>query len=210
DGSLESEATVTITINPVETSVVVADDAYSTGEDVPLVTDARMGVLVNDFDPDGGTLTAAVATPPAHGTLTMNADGSFTYTPEADWNGTDTFVYEVTSSTGGSVETTATIVVQPLNDAPVAVADEFTGLVGTVISGNVMANDSDIDGDALTAHLIRGPEHGELVFNSDGTFTFTPDAGFTGEDCFRYQLNDGMANSGVVAVKLNGGEIGSA
>src|SRR4029450_11456665 len=105
---------------------------------------------------------------------------------------------------------TATIVVQPLNDAPVAVADEFTGLVGTVISGNVMANDSDIDGDALTAHLIRGPEHGELVFNSDGTFTFTPDAGLTGEDCFRYQLNDGMANSGVVAVKLNVGGVTNA
>src|SRR4029434_2670134 len=75
----------------------------------------------------------------------------------------------------------------------------------TALSESVMGNDSDIDGDALTARLIRGPQHGELVFNPDGTFTYTPDSGFIGEDCFRYQLNDGMANSGVALVTLTVG-----
>jgi VCBS repeat-containing protein len=208
DGTLESETTVTITVNPVETAPEVVDDAYSTGEDVVLTADAEMGVLANDFDPEGGTLTAAIVTTTTHGTLTLNADGSFTYTPEANWNGTDTFVYEVSSSTGGSIEATASIIVEPLNDAPLAVDDVF-GVLGTELSETVMANDSDIDGDELTARLIRGPEHGELVFNDDGTFTYTADAGFTGEDCFRYQLNDGMANSRVAQVKLNVGPVTS-
>ncbi len=204
DGALESEATATIIVDPAAETPEVADDAYSTGEDVPLTVDATMGVLANDFDPAGGTLTAAVITPPEHGTLALNADGSFTYTPDANFNGDDSFVYEVTSSTGGSIEATASIIVEPLNDAPLAVADEFV-VRGDTLSDTVMANDSDIDGDALTAHLVRGPEHGELVFNPDGTFTYTADAGYSGEDCFRYQLNDGMANSGVAVVTLNVG-----
>jgi len=83
------------------------------------------------------------------------------------------------------------------------------GVLGTELSDTVMGNDSDIDGDELTARLIRGPEHGELVFNDDGTFTYTAEAGFTGEDCFRYQLNDGMANSRVALVKLNVGPVTS-
>ena len=186
----------------------MSDDAYSTGEDIPLNVNVAMGVLANDFDPEGGTLSAAIVTSTEHGSLTLNADGSFTYTPEANWHGTDTFVYEVTSSTGGSIEATASIVVEPLNDAPVAVEDAFA-LPGGEFTGTVMGNDSDIDGDDLTARLVRGPDHGELVFNDDGTFTYTADAGFTGVDCFRYQLNDGMANSGVVQVTLNVGQIPS-
>jgi VCBS repeat-containing protein len=210
DGALESEATVTITVSDTSAAPDVVDDAYSTGEDVPLTVDAEMGVLANDFDPAGGTLTAAVVTPPEHGTLTLNADGSFTFTPEENWHGTATFVYEVTSTTGGSIEATASIVVQPLNDAPLAANDEFSGLVDTVITGSVVGNDSDIDEDPLTARLIRGTEDGELVFNPDGTFTYTPDAGFIGEDVFTYQLNDGLANSRVATVTLTVGLITNA
>ena len=121
-----------------------------------------------------------------------------------------TFVYEVTSSTGGSIEATASIVVEPLNDAPLAEDDEFSGLVDAVITGGVTGNDSDIDGDPLTARLIRGTEDGELVFNPDGTFTYTPDAGFIGEDFFTYQLNDGLANSRVAKVTLTVGGITNA
>ncbi len=210
DGSLESEATVTITVSDTSAAPDVVDDAYSTGEDVPLNIDAGMGVLANDFDPAGGTLTAAVITPPEHGTLTLNADGSFSYTPEENWHGTATFVYEVTSSTGGSIEATASIVVQPLNDAPLAEDDEFSGLEGAVITGGAMGNDSDIDEDVLMARLIRGAESGELVFNPDGTFTYTPDAGFIGEDRFTYQLNDGLANSRVATVTLTVGGVTNA
>ena len=210
DGSLESEATVTITVNPFLGAPDVSDDAYSTGEDLALTVDASLGVLGNDIDAAGGTLTATLVTGPANGTLALNADGSFTYTPAADWHGTDTFVYEATSSEGGSVQATANIVVQPLNDMPIAAADEFNMLAGTVLTGSVMGNDSDIDGDALVARLLWGPSSGELVLGEDGSFSYTPDAGFAGDDEFFYQLNDGMANSAVAKVIVHvGGQTGN-
>ena len=210
DGSLESEATVTITVNPFLGAPDVSDDAYSTGEDLALTVDAALGVLGNDIDAAGGTLTATLVTGPANGTLVLNADGSFTYTPAADWHGTDTFVYEATSSEGGSVQATANIVVQPLNDMPIAVADEFNMLADTVLTGSVMGNDSDIDGDALVARLLWGPSSGELVLGEDGSFSYTPDAGFAGDDEFFYQLNDGMANSAVAKVTIHvGGQTGN-
>jgi VCBS repeat-containing protein len=207
DGSAESEATVTITVNPFQSAPIVFDDAYSTGEDVALTADIALGVLANDFDTAGGTLTATLVTGPDNGTLTLNADGSFTYAPEADWHGTATFTYEASSSAGGSVQATATIVVQPLNDMPVAVNDSFNVMLDTELASSVLDNDSDIDGDALTANLLLGPSHGTLTLNSDGTFSYTPDEGYNGGDQFYYQLSDGMANSNVALVSLTVGPI---
>ncbi len=207
DGTSESEATVTITVNPFQSAPVVSDDAYSTGEDLTLTADLAMGVLANDFDAAGGTLTATLVTGPANGTLTLNADGSFSYVPEANWHGTATFVYEATSTAGGTVQAEAVIIVEPLNDMPVAQADEYNIRPGDVLNSTVMGNDSDIDGDTLTAKLLWGPSDGTLTFNNDGTFTYTPDAGFAGDDKFYYQLNDGKANSIVALVTIHVGAI---
>ncbi|MEX2174254.1 MAG: Ig-like domain-containing protein [Pirellulaceae bacterium] len=207
DGELESEATVTITVNPFLAAPVVFDDAYTSGEDAPLAVDAAMGVLANDFDAEGGTLTATLVTAPEHGTLTLNADGSFSFAPESNWHGADSFTYQVETSGGLTVEASASIVVEPLNDWPVATNDEFDVPTGE-LAGTVLANDSDVESDPLTARLLWGPANGELTFNEDGSFSYVAEDGFSGEDSFFYQLNDGQANSGVAKVTLKVGDGG--
>jgi VCBS repeat-containing protein len=210
DGSLTTQSTVTLTVNPVAQAPIAAIDNYSTGEDVPLVVGASMGVLANDISPDGGTLTASVVTGPTNGTLSLKADGSFNYTPAANFHGNDSFTYKATSSNGQEIVSSANVVIEALNDAPVAADDSFTIDPTSTASptsnapvNNVMANDSDIDGDPLAANLVSGPAHGTLSLNSDGTFNYTPQDGFTGDDAFRYQLFDGKANSNVATVTLH-------
>ncbi len=203
DGGLESQATVTLTINPIAEAPIAAIDHYSTGEDVPLVIGVGMGVLANDLNAEGGEMTAEIVTGPAHGTLTMNPDGSFSFTPEANYHGSDSFTYKAVSN-GQEVIAAANIVIEPLNDAPVAANDEVT-IVGAGEEGpdgNVLANDSDIDGDELTPVLVVGPANGSLTLNSDGSFDYTPTEGFTGDDAFQYQVFDGKANSNVATVTL--------
>ena len=208
DGSLESgETTVNITVNPVADAPQSNADAYSTGEDVPLTVSAELGALANDFDPQGLPLTAELVSGPTSGTLSLNADGSFSYTANANFYGTDSFTYVANNGVEASPATTVNIVIQALNDAPVAVNDAYdtdsSGSVTATAETGVMANDSDIDGDALSATLLWGPAHGEVTFNSDGSFTYTAAEGYSGEDSFKYQLNDGMANSNVATVTLH-------
>lgn len=206
DGTDAATAVVTITVNDVIQPPTANGDAYNTAEDTPLNINAAWGVLANDFDPQGETLTATIVTPPQHGTLTLNADGSFAYTPDADYHGPDSFVYRATNASGEATEGTASIVVQTVNDAPNAGDDSFTvaagGTLTTTAATGVMANDTDIDSTSLTANLLQGPAHGTLVFNADGSFTYTPNAGYVGADEFIYQLNDGMANSNVAHASI--------
>ena len=208
DGSLASgETTVSITVTSVADASIPNNDAYSTGEDVTLTASAETGVLANDFDPQDLPLTAELVSGPTHGTLTLNADGSFSYSPSAHYYGTDSFTYVANNGVEAGPVMTATIVVQPLNDAPVAAHDDYStdssgSLIAAVTEG-VLANDSDIDGDALAATLLWGPSHGSLTLNSDGSFSYAAAAGFTGIDSFKYQLNDGLANSNVATVTLH-------
>jgi VCBS repeat-containing protein len=204
DGTASAEATVTITVDPAADNPTANADAYSTGEDVPLAVGAEMGVLANDVDSMGGPLTAELVSGPEHGTLMLNSDGSFSYTPEANWNGSVTFTYKAIGADGETTGT-ATVTIQALNDAPVAANDEFNVVNDPVTpgAGNVLTNDSDVDGDTMTAAMIQGPEHGEVTLNADGTFSYTPETGFVGDDTFTYQLNDGLANSNVATVTLH-------
>src|SRR5439155_6720999 len=156
------------------------------------------GVLANDADADGDALTAALVNPPANGALTLNADGSFTYTPNANFNGLDSFTYRANDGTDDSSPATVTITVNAVNDAPVANndsygTDEDTPLV--VATPGVLGNDTDIEGSPLTATLVSGSGNGTLTLNPDGSFTYTPNAGFNGMDSFTYKANDGAADS---------------
>lgn len=208
DGNVDSNiATVTITI--AEVPPVAMDDSYTTAEDTPLVIDAATGVLDNDVDTD--PLTAILVTGPSHGTLTLNEDGSFTYTPDDDYYGTDVFTYKANDGAGDSNIATVTITITPVNDAgPVANDDNYEMDEGgelVITTGGVLANDTDIDGDVLTAILVTGPSHGTLTLNDDGTFTYTPAAGYTGTDTFTYKANDGFVDSEVATVTITIAEV---
>ena len=180
------------------------NDTYSTNEDVTL-TVPPTGVAVNDVDPDGNTLTAILVTAPTHGTLTLNADGSFSYTPAANYNGPDRFTYKVTDGTVESNVATVAITVVAVNDAPVAVADAYTTAEDTTLivdAPGVLLNDSDAEGAELTAIGLSGPAHGSLTINSDGSFSYTPNANYTGTDTFTYMVMDDATESNVATVTI--------
>lgn len=284
---------------PPENSAPLAAHDTVTGDEDTVLTG---NVLANDSDADGDALTAVLVAGPANGTLVLNADGSFTYTPDADFFGEDSFTYKASDGEAESAVATVAITVDPVNDAPTAIAlsgasvaensaagtvigllsatdvdgpqavftlvddagglfaivgnelrvagpldfeaaeqhaisvrvddgaggsiiqdfviavtdidetpgnappvavpDAFAGEEDTVLAGNVLANDSDTDGDALTAVLASGVTIGTLVLNADGTFTYTPEPDWFGTESFTYRVSDGQAESAPVTVTL--------
>src|SRR5213075_2832803 len=147
-----------------------------------------------------------LATGPSHGTLTLNSDGSLVYLPALNFNGIDSFTYRASDGQAQSGIATVTITVTPINDAPVAANDdsyttpEDTQL--TVTAPGVLANDSDVDGDALSAVLATGPSHGTLTLNGDGSLVYMPALNFNGIDSFTYRATDGQAQSGIATVTI--------
>ena len=164
------------------------------------------GVLANDSDVDGPSLTAVLVSNAAHGNVTLNANGSFTYTPAANYNGPDSFTYKVYDGSLYSNVATVYLTVGAVDDAPVAVNDSYAGTEDTVLNvstGGVLANDSDIDSTGLTAVLVAGPAHGSVTLNADGTFSYTPAANYNGSDSFTYKVYDGSLYSNVATVSLS-------
>ncbi len=186
DGTSSVTETVSIIVNEVNDAPITAPDNVVLDED----TSATFDVLANDSDLDGDVLSVDSFTQPANGSVVQNPDGTFTYTPAADYNGNDTFTYTV--SDGSSLVTeTVNIVVNPINDAPIAGPDTITLDEDTVATFDVLANDSDVDGDALSVESFTQPANGTVVQNPDGTFSFTPNADFNGNDSFTYTVTDG-------------------
>jgi VCBS repeat-containing protein len=183
------------------TAPVASDDSYTTNEDTLLTG----SVLSNDSDVDSTPLTAVKVSDPAHGDLTLNSDGSFTYTPNANFFGTDSFTYKANDGIDDSDVATVTITVNAVNDAPTATNDSYSTDEDTALTMNapgVLSNDSDIDSTTLTAIKVAGPAHGTLTLNADGSFTYTPAANYNGPDSFTYKANDGSADSNIATVNL--------
>jgi len=135
-------ATVSVTVSSVNDAPIAANASYSTAEDTVLNI-AAPGLLTNDTDADGGDdADAVLVASPAHGSVTVNANGGFTYTPAANYNGADSFTYKANDGTVDSNVATVTITVTAVNDAPVAVNDAVTTAEDTAVSGNVLANDT--------------------------------------------------------------------
>ena len=167
------------------------------------LTVADRQALANDSDLDGNSLTRPWSSGPAHGTLTLNADGSFLYTPNANFNGTDSFTYTASDGSAASDVATVTITVNAVNDAPVAVDDAAATSEDTAVTGNVLANDTDVDaGTTLTAILVANPTHGTVTGVRAGSFIYTPAANFNGSDSFTYKASDGAADSNVATVTI--------
>jgi len=186
------------------TPPIAVDDGYSLAEDTTL-TLAAPAILANDSDADGDTLSAALVSGPAHGSLALNTNGALTYTPAANFNGTDSFTYKVNDGQADSNVATVFLTVTPVNDAPVAHNDSYTLTQDTpltITAAGALSNDSDLEGNPLSAILVGGPAHGNVSLTSDGAFTYTPAANFSGTDSFTYKANDGQTDSNVATVNL--------
>jgi VCBS repeat-containing protein len=185
-------------------------DSYGVGEDAPAFFSAANGVLKNDTDADGNPLTATLVTGTTNGTLTLNPDGSFSYVPNANFFGQDSFTYRANDGSLTSDPVTVSINVAPVNDAPVTVADSVNVQEDGVATGNVLLNDTDVEGDPLTAALVEGPKHGTFTLNANGTYTYAPNANYNGTDSFSYRASDGQSQSGVQVVTINVGAVNDA
>ena len=186
-------ATVSITVTVTNDPPIANDDSPSTAEDVAVVVD----VAVNDTDPDANldlttANTACVGcSTPAAGALTNNGDGTFLYTPNQDFNGSDAFVYEICDTLSLCDTATVSIAVDPVADPPVANDDSPSTAEGVGVVVDVAANDSDPDGDldpTTTTTACVGcstPTDGLLTNNGDGTFLYTPNPGFLRAGQFR-------------------------
>ena len=188
-------------------SPVAQDDGYSMDADTVLVVDALSGVLDNDSDPEMDPLTAILVSDVSNGTLALAADGSFTYTPLTSFAGIDQFQYRASDGNSASAPATVTITVNsPSGGPPVAFDDAYGveadgSLVVTAMAG-VLSNDMDPDLDPLTAELEMDVADGTLSLASDGSFTYTPDPGFSGTDTFTYRARDGFALSNPATVTI--------
>jgi VCBS repeat-containing protein len=176
------DSVISVGVTPGNDAPTTANQNLSTAEDTPLTG------TVTGNDIDGDSLTYTLATGPANGSLTLNANGTFTYTPTANYNGSDSFTVKVADPSGAFVNSVISIGVTPANDAPTSSNQSLTTAEDTALTGTIVGND--IDGDTLTYTLGTGPAHGSLTLNANGTFTYTPTANYNGSDTFTVKVAD--------------------
>jgi VCBS repeat-containing protein len=198
DGTSDSNlATVTIAVTPVADAPVAGNQNAATAEDTP------NAIVLVASDVDSASLGYSVVAGPSHGALS-GAPPNLTYTPEANYNGADSFTYRANDGTTSSNVATVTIAVTSVNDAPIALGDaysvEHNGTL-TVSAPGLLGNDFDVES-GLTAAAAVNPSSGTLGLNPNGSFTYTPSAGFSGTDTFTYRANDGALDSNVATVTI--------
>ncbi|MBE3136023.1 MAG: tandem-95 repeat protein [Thermoplasmata archaeon] len=200
-GGLWDDDPATFTVTNVNDPPVAYPDSYSTNEDTTLTIPAP-GVLGNDVDVDGDPLTAVKVSNTTHGTVTLNSNGGFTYTPAENYVGVDTFTYKAYDGTVYSNIATVTITVNPVNQPPVANDDTATvPMDSTNNKIDVLANDVDPDEDPLTITGVSGAVHGTTT--TDGSFVYySPTPGYSGSDSFTYTISDGHGGTDTGAVAI--------
>ncbi len=178
---------------------VAVNDAYTVNEDTQLSRNPNQGVLKNDTDADDDPLTAVLNTNPAHGTLTLNPNGSFVYMPAANYHGTDSFTYYANDGVFNSNIGTVTITVNSINDAPVANNQSVTTAEDTLKAITLTA--TDVDGDSLSWIIVAQPSHGTLSGTAPAV-NYTPTLNYTGADSFTFKVNDSHVDSNVATVSI--------
>ena len=166
---------------------------------------AAPGVLGNDSDPGGMTLSAVLVGAPQNGSVALQADGGFTYVPRANFYGTDSFSYQATNGVTSSAPATVSLTITFVNQPPVARNDAATTTRNAAVVIAVLANDSDADGSIVpgTLAIATSPRYGSVAKKSDGTVTYTPKRNFRGTDSFTYTVkDDGGAQSNVATVSV--------
>lgn len=201
DGSTSTTGRVTVIVIPVNDRPVANNDTYAAVEDVPLIIPAA-GVLTNDFDVEGSVLTAWLWSNVSQGTLTLSSNGGFNYTPNTNFNGTDSFTYFTHDGQDfGSNVATVTINIAAINDAPITGNDTTNVVEDGSVTVKVMLNDSDLESTPLT---ITGTSttNGTAVISGTNV-VFTPANNFNGTVLFNYTISDGaLSATGRVTVTV--------
>lgn len=194
-GGVAAQQTVNVTVNPVNDAPHKMDD---TTDELTIAEDTTGTIIIDFDDVDGDDLTLTVINGPAHGTLS----NSLVYTPNANFNGTDSITFNVSDGNGGNTPHTVAITVTPVNDAPTFPADAVTvnAKQDTTLNGTLTA--ADVDGDALAFGRIAQATHGTATVNADGTWTYAPNAGYTGTDVFTVGVSDGNGGSDTMVVNV--------
>ncbi len=186
---------VDITVTPVNDAPVAGPATIRTPEDT-----AVTGRLPQAVDAERDPVSYSVATGPAKGELVLGSDGSYTYTPHANANGSDSFVYRVNDGQDSTLHT-VTIVIDPVNDAPVGSDTAIVTNEDTAHQGQ-LPRASDADNDPVSYALARGPAHGQVTVDRDGRYVYTPALDFNGSDSFTYRVSDGQGSNNVYTVAI--------
>jgi len=160
--------------------------------------DTAVAVTLTGSDPESSPLTFTVTVQPQHGTLSGTAP-ALTYTPAANWNGSDSFAFKVNDGQLGSADATVSITVTPVNDAPVAASATVAGTEDTVLA--ITLAGSDVENSALTYAVVSQPTHGTLSGTAPA-LTYAPEANWSGTDTFRFKVNDGELDSAEAVVTV--------
>ncbi|HIF9218409.1 TPA: Ig-like domain-containing protein, partial [Photobacterium damselae] len=187
--------TVTVNVTPVNDAPV--------GEDVSAETQEETAVTgqLTATDADGDNLTFKSGTNPENGSITINADGSWEYVPNPDFNGEDSFTVVVDDGNGGSDTITVTVNVTPTNDAPIGEDVSAETQEETAVTGQLTA--TDVDGDNLTFKQGSDPTNGQVTVNPDGSWEYVPNPDFNGEDSFTVVVDDGNGGTDTITVTVN-------
>jgi large repetitive protein len=197
DGTVDSpSALVSIAVNPVnDAPTCTTPQSDTTSEDTP------KSITMVCTDVDGDPLTYSIVSGPSHGSLSSGTSGTRTYTPDANYNGSDSFTFKANDGSADSNVATFDLTITAANDAPsCATPQSDTTAEDTSKSITMVCTDPDVDG--LTYNIVSGPSHGSLSSGTSGTRTYTPDANYNGSDSFTFKANDGSADSNVATFDL--------
>jgi len=206
---ISSNTPVTITVIPVNDAPITIVDTFTISEDTFLRVDALHGVINNDIDIEKDPITAKLVKSTSSGSLALNSDGSFVYTPAQSFFGIDTFTYQAFDGFDLSIPTQVTITITSLPNEPIAHDDYFTIFQAEQLvtaAPGVLKNDQGGKSPVLSAMLTSQPLHGDLLFMPDGGFKYTSDREFVGEDTFTYSARDefgNISNSATVHIQVN-------
>ena len=194
-----ASATVTVKVVAENSAPIASNDAFSVVADTTTV----LAVLANDSDPDGGPLQVVGFTMPSHGSLVFDvANKTFSYTPEAGYEGLDQFTYTIRDARGASASAAVVLTVARIVESPVAVDDQVTTEAGVPVIIDVLANDTLPAGQQVGIIAVTLPFKGRLDFNADKTITYTPNLGFVGTDDFTYTIGNGKGGTAKATVMI--------
>jgi len=204
-------ANVTIVSTNTNVAPITKNDSYSLSEDETLVVTATNGVLSNDTDPnnDSFSVDETFIVAPTHGQLLLAIDGSFSYVPDANFNGVDQFQYQAIDALGATSTATVTLIINSEPDNPVAQNDAYqfskNKLFEVTTQNGLLVNDFNIEAGDLSVNTtaINTTQNGELILKVDGSFTYQPDLGFIGVDSFTYSISNEQGLTATAQVTLS-------